>query len=488
MRYFLFISCLFLGVFVSAQPLQAVVQARLNHPVLNGASWGGTAAYTDTPAEELFAVNAGTRLTPASTLKLLTTAAALETFGPEHRFQTNLYAETQPDANGVLKGNLYLQGGGDPTLGSARVQGAETWPTVTRKWAKAVKDAGITRVEGNIIADVSLFEGPSIAPKVNWENIGNYYAAPASPLCFNDNSFKIRFSPQLRHGQPVKVSSTEPEVPSLTLKSFVTADGKNKKDNAYVYGAPRQNELEIYGTIPTNLTGFTIFAALPDPAFFAAHALKTELEKQNIFVLGAPQTTRTAPDYAPMKLLHTYNSPALKDIVVIVNKRSFNLYADMLLRQLAVQAGKKGSVQNGVDELNKFLRQNKLAGPEDAVIYDGSGLARDNLVTPRTLLRTLAFMTNSPNFTYYYNSLATPDDRGDLLLLRRFLKPRQEVSRVRVKGGTIDGVKAAAGYVTDKNGKQIAFVLIANNLATKSEAIFRIHEDIIKKLLAQPEP
>lgn len=486
MRYFLFFFCFFLPVFSAAQPVREYVETRLKHPVLNGALWGGLAAYADTPEAEIFSVNAGTRLTPASALKLLTTAAALETFGPDHRFQTKLYAENQPDENGVLRGSLYLQGGGDPTLGSPRVQGAETWQTVVNKWTQAVKDAGITRVEGDLIADVSLFEGPSVAPKVNWENIGNYYAAPASPLCFNDNSFKVHFSPQLRHGRPAEVSGTDPKMPALTLTSFVTTDGKNKKDNAYVYGAPRQNELEIYGTIPTNLTGFTISAAMPDSASFAAYALKEELEKQGIILTGEIQTARTAPDYAPMALLHTYQSPKLKDIIVIVNKRSFNLYADMLLRQLAVHAGQKGSIQNGLEELNKFLRKNKLAGAQDAVIYDGSGLARDNLVTPRTLLHTLAFMTKSPNFTYYYNSLATPDDRGDLLLLRRFLKPYKAVSRVRVKGGTIDGVKTAAGYVTDKNGKQIAFVLMANNLAGKNEAILRIHEDIIKKLLEQP--
>lgn len=487
MRCFLLFIYFCFALSAAAQTVQDYVSARVQHPVLHGAWWGGLAAYADTPQHELFSINADIRMTPASALKLLTTAAALETLGPDYRFQTILYAETRPDENGILQGNLYLQGGGDPTLGSSRVPGAEDWQTVAKKWAKAVKAAGITRVEGDIIADESLFEGPSVASKVNWENMGNYYAAPASPLCFNDNSFKIHFFPKLRHGQPAEVSSTEPEVPGLTLTSFVTADGKNKKDNAYVYGAPRQNALEIYGTIPTNLTGFTISAALPDPAFFAAHALKTELEKQNIFVLGEPQTTRTAPNYAPMTLLHAYQSPKLKDIVVIVNKRSFNLYADMLLRQLAVHAGKKGSVQNGVEELNKFLRQHKLATEEDAVIYDGSGLSRDNLVTPRTLLRTLAFMTTSPNFTYYYNSLATPDDRGDLLLLRRFLKPRKAVSRVRVKGGTIDGVKTAAGYVTDTEGKQIAFVLMANNLATKNETILRIHEDIIKQLLLQPE-
>lgn len=482
MRYFLlFITYICFSLPATAQTVQDFVTQRLQHPVLKGAWWGGTAAYVSTPEQELFSVQADTRLTPASTLKLLTTAAALEAMGPDYRFQTRLYAQKAPAENGILKGNLYLQGGGDPTLGSTRVVGAESWQTVVKKWAKSVKDAGITHVEGNLVADISLFEGPCISPKVNWENMGNYYAAPVSPLTINDNAFKIHFSPEKHHGKEAVVASTEPTIPGIAIKSFVTTDSKNRKDNAYVYGAPNQTELEIYGTIPTNFTGFTISAALPDPALFAAHALKTELENQGIKVLGTVQTTRTTPDYASMPLLHTYHSPKLKDIIVIINKRSFNLYADMLLRQLAVHAGKKGSLQNGLEELSRFLKNNHLAETGDTVIYDGSGLSRDNLVTPRTLLKTLAFMTQSPHFSHYYNSLATPDDRGDLLLLRRLF-----THRVRVKGGTIDSVKAAAGYVTDKDGQLIAFVLMANNLATKNEAILRIHEDIIKQLLAQP--
>lgn len=469
-----------------AQELQPYVEAQLQHPVLNGALWGGLAAYTDGTQQEIFSIQADTRLTPASTLKLLTTAAALETFGPEHRFQTRLYATAKPDGKGILKGDLYLRGSGDPTLGSTRVPGGETWQTVAAKWAAAVQKAGITRVEGNIYADVSAFEGPSIAPKVNWENIGNYYAAPASPLYFNDNLFKIYFKPQPFDAKPAEISRTDPEVPGLTLKSFVTTDAKNKRDNAYAYGAPGQYEMEIYGTIPTNFTGFSIQAALPDSALFAAHALHNALREAGIAVGGRAQTTAQEPDYTPMTLLHTYSSPKLKDIVVIVNQRSFNLYADALLRQLALHAGQKGSVQNGLKELEKFLRKNKLAGPEDAVLYDGSGLARDNLLTPRVLVNTLIFMTKSPHFNYYYKSLATPNDRGDLLLLRYFLKPRRQVQDVRVKGGTVDGVKTIAGYVKDANGQPVAFALMANNLASKNEALLRIHENIIKKLLQYP--
>ena len=465
-----------------AQDTQTWVESHLQHPVLQGALWGGMATRVSSPQTPLFEILPDTRLTPASTLKLLTTAAALETLGPHHRFKTHLYAQGSTQ-QGVLLGDIYVQGGGDMTLGSTRVAGAEKWQTVAKRWAQAIKKAGITRIQGNLYADVSLFEGPSIAPKVNWENIGNYFAAPASPLSFNDNLFEIHFSPQPRANQPVQVSHTVPALPGISFESFVTTDGKSKKDNAYVYAAPGQTHLKIFGTIPTNLTGFSIKAALPDPALFALQALRQALQEEGISVTGTLQTTLHAPDYTTLQLLDTYSSPELKDIIVIINKRSFNLYADMLLRHLAVQAGHKGSIEKGTAQLQKFLLMHKLANANDAVLHDGSGLARDNLLTPRVLLNTLVYMTKNPHCNYYYASLATPDDRGDLLLLRRYLKPKKQEKEERLKGGTIDSVKAAAGYVRNEEGELTAFVLIANNLAGKNEALFRIHEDIIKHLL-----
>ncbi len=466
--------------------MQEFVQAQMQHPALQGAWWGGLAAYADDKNEELFSVHADTRFTPASTLKLLTTAAALEKLGPDHRFETRLYASAQPDENGVLNGNLYLRGGGDMTLGSKRVKGAETYPQVLKKWVRAVKDAGIKQINGTVYADVSLFDGPTIADKVNWENIGNYFAAPASALSFHDNLFSIHFKGELGHGQRVEVKDITPQIPGVEIQSFVTADSKNKKDNAYVYGGPDQYNLKIFGTIPTTLTGFTIQGAIPNPALFAAQAFTEALAENGVPVAGQPQVLLQAPDYSTMKLLHTYKSPALKDIIFIINKRSFNLYADMLLRHLAVADGQTGSIKNGVAALNQFLRENKLAGENDVVIYDGSGLSRDNMLTPRVLVNTLVFMMQSPNFGYYYRSLATPDDRGDLLVLRRFLKPKQSVEKVRIKGGTIDGVKALAGYVPNAEGRLIAFAFMANNLATnKDESLWRMHENIIKRLLEE---
>ena len=483
MRYLLYIFLAILPICVEAQPLQDVVKQKLNIPALQGAWWGGMASYADNPEEHLFTVQANQRMAPASTLKLLTTAAALHALGPHHRFQTRLYISSLPDEQGTLNGDVIIRGGGDMTLGSKRVSGAKSYGTILAQWIDALEQAGIKKINGTIYADVSLFEGPTIANKVNWENMGNYFAAPASALSFHDNLFAIHFKGELKGNQLTEVVATDPQIPGVTLQSFVTTDAISKKDNAYVYGAPDQYNLKIFGSIPTTLTGFSIKAAIPNPALFTVQALKQALADKNISVAGTPQVLNTTPDYSSLKLLHTYQSPELKDIVIIVNKRSFNLYADMLLRHLALANGQAGSIENGLKALKKFLLENKIASENDTVIYDGSGLSRDNMLTPQVLVNTLNFMANNPYFEYYYKSLATPDDRGDLLLLRRFLKPKHQVEDVRIKGGTIDGVKAVAGYVHDKDGRIISFAMIANNLATRDEGLWRAHEDIIKNLL-----
>lgn len=471
---------------LAAADLPPSVLALADRPVLRGTSWAAAAAYTD--GEEIFSLQPDLRLAPASALKLLTSAAALETFGPFHRFETQIYADGAADENGVLHGNLYIRGGGDPTLGSARVTGSPAWPQLLENWSQKIRRAGIKQITGNIYGDISLFSGPSLPGKFNWQNIGNYFAAPATALAFNDNSFAITFSPQPLDGAPVDVASFSPETEGLKIRSFVTASEKNRRDNAYVYAAPNQYDLEIYGTVPTaSLRGLTIRAALPDAPQLLLDLWQQQLEKDGVRVGGSGILLEHAPDYAAMNLLFTHQSPPLKDILYIVNKRSFNFYAEMLLRMLAVQAGKTGSVEEGIEQLYAFLNKNGI-DTANVLIYDGSGLSRDNQITARTLLDVLSLMSTSPYFSYYYDSLATPDDRGDLILLRRFLRPFKRTQDVHVKGGTIDGVKAQAGYIKDKNGRLITFAFMANNLPDKSEDINRFYEALIKLLLQQPQP
>ena len=483
MRFILFALCFFVSAGLYAQPLQVGAQRLLDRPVLTGAWWGGLALYQKSE-QTLFDVNGDTRLTPASSLKLLTTAAALELLGPLHRFSTRLYAQAEPDADGTVKGNLYLRGGGDMTLGSTRVRGSESSAKILQRWVNAIEQAGIRRVEGALVADVSLFDGPMVAPKVNWGNMGNYFAAPASALSFNDNLFEIHFAPQPLPNAPAQVAFILPQIDALDLQSFVLTDGKSNKDEAYVYGAPDQYLLKIFGTIPVNTNGFTIKGAMPNPALYTVQALRRALEEKGITFSQEPRVSAAAADYGGMLLLDTHFSPPLRDIIWVINKRSFNLYADTLLRHLALAQGKTGSVDNGVKALTEFLQKNLIAREQDMVIYDGSGLSRDNMVTPRVLVNTLNFMAQSPHFEDYSRSLTTADDRGDLMLLRPFLRMQNKMQDVRVKAGTLDGVKALAGYTRDAQGRLVSFAFIANNLLPETnESLFRIHEELIKLLM-----
>ncbi len=486
-KHFLALFLLGLAAHAAGQPLNPnLPPLAAKYGALQGTSWAAAACYVQSQ-EPLFSVRPDLRLAPASTLKLITSAAALEAFGPQHRFQTQLYIDALPDAQGVLNGNLYLRAGGDPTLGSSRVPSSLDAEQLLQHWARQIEQAGIKKINGHVYADVSLFEGPSIPPKVNWQNIGNYFAAPATALAFHDNSFQIHFAPQPRHGALVEVLSTQPQTDGLRLRSFVTADEKNPKDNAYVYGAPGQYEMEIYGTLPaTRLKGYTISAALPDAPQLLTDLLVQTLQNRGVEVSGRGILLEEAPDYEALRLIYTHQSPPLKDILYIVNKRSFNFYAEMLLRQLAVQAGHKGSVEAGLKELYGFLHRHGIS-TENVLLYDGSGLSRDNQLTVQTLLEVLQVMAQRPDFAVYYNSLATLQDRGDLLLLRRFLAPFQRTQDVHVKGGTLDGVKAQAGYVRAQNGELIAFAFIANNLIAQDEGINRFYEDLLKLLLQQPQ-
>ena len=213
---------------------------------------------------------------------------------------------------------------------------------------------------------------------------------------------------------------------------------------------------------------------------------KQILQENGITVDGQAKVLSAAPDYQKMSLLYTQYSVPLKDILYVVNKRSFNFYAEMLARNLAVHAGEKGTLENGLKQLEKWLRSKNIP-LQDVVLYDASGLSRDNMLSARALTGTLNAMAQSPYFETYYNTLATPNDRGDLLVLRRFLAPQKRIENVRVKGGTIDGVKALAGYVKNADGKLISFAFIANNLDHKNESVFRLHENIIKLLLETRE-
>ncbi|MCL2888696.1 MAG: D-alanyl-D-alanine carboxypeptidase/D-alanyl-D-alanine-endopeptidase [Elusimicrobia bacterium] len=452
----------------------AAVTPPLENSALQNSSYSFYAKYVD--GDNIISVNPDLRLTPASTVKLFTTAAALSLLGPDKTFKTRLYYDGKKNIFGTLKGNIYIAGGGDPALGSSRINNNAGADAVLSAWADAIKNAGIKKIAGAVYADNSYFEGLSTPRKFTWEDIGNYYGAAADALNFNDNSFKIYFKPAAAPGAATDIARTEPEVPGLTIKNHVmTSD--NPADNAYIFGAPGKQEIEIYGTIPAVNYEYAINAALPNPPLFTAHSLVKALAARGVKTAGGAKISENNIDYTDKKLLYELTSPSILEIINIINKKSVNLYAEVLLKQLAATFGRRADTESGVDVVMKFLEAHGI-DTQDTALYDGSGLSQANFTNAKTIVALLEMMTKEENFELFYNSLIIPVE-GEKKYFARVLANSPALQTARIKTGTNTNARAYAGYVKDKQGRLIAFCFIVNNYIVKTPDISAIFDKLI---------
>ena len=169
-------------------------------------------------------------VTPASTMKLVTTATALEMLGPDFCFKTTLAIDGKITKDSVLQGNLYIHGSGDPTLGSEKASDAD----FLIKWVQAVKTAGINKITGQIIADAGVFDDEGVNPHWTWEDIGNYYAAGAYGIAYLDNTCKVVLRSGKENTAP-EILRTIPEIKGLTFENYLKST-KINSDSAYFYG------------------------------------------------------------------------------------------------------------------------------------------------------------------------------------------------------------------------------------------------------------
>ena len=452
----------------------AAITPPLENAALQNSSYSFYAKYVD--GDNVISVNPGLRLTPASTVKIFTTAAALSLLGPDKTFQTRLYSGGKKNIFGTLKGNIYIAGGGDPALGSARVKNNPDADAVLSAWADALQKAGIKKIAGAVYSDNSYFEGLGAPRKFAWEDIGNYYGASSHALNFNDNSFKIYFNPSSAPDAVTDIARTVPEIPGLTIRNHILSSD-NPADNAFVFGTPGKMEIEIYGTIPAVNREFSISAALPNPPLFTAQSLVKTLEARGVKTENGAKISENKIDYADKTLLYEISSPSVIEIINIINKKSFNLYAEVLLKQLAAGFGRRADTESGVEVIMKFLEAHGI-DTKDTALYDGSGLSRSNFTNAKTMVSLLELMTKEENFALFYNSLVIPGEADEKYFARAFANT-PALQTARIKTGTTSNARAYAGYVKDKQGRLIAFCFIANNYISKTPDISAIFDKLI---------
>jgi len=472
--FFLIVTAsIHLGQNITSQTEELLKISELDH-----AQWSGY-AINITKDQILFNKNENFSLAPASGQKVVTTSAGLELLGAEFNFKTQIAYSGKIDKSGILEGDILIIGGGDPTLGSDRVKGSLNLPELYKVLVDMVKKAGINSIRGNIIAYDGYLGNETTPDNWFWVDMGNYYGAFASGLTIHDNLYYLYFKPALKVGEAAEVLRTEPVIPNLKFTNYMKTGKKGSGDNGYIYCAPFQNTATLRGSIPARVEEFAIKGSIPDPGYFAAEYFRISLENAGIKVSGNVKTSASIPtDY---KNIYTHVSPPLKDIVYYINKVSFNLYTEHVLRAIAKKYGDAPTTSEGVNLVKKFLHD-KGIDDSGVALYDGCGLSRSNMITTKMMCELLKYMANSKNYEHLNNSLALAGDPDDIGYYSNLGIGTKLEKNARIKSGLIERVRSFSGYLRNDSGDLISFSFIANNYEGSRRAIDKLHTDIMIKL------
>lgn len=440
-------------------------------PGAGNASWG--LSVKDVSGKVIAERNPALNLVPASILKVLVTAAALDRLGPGRKFETSLYYDGKL-SGGTLEGNIYVVGGGDPSIGSELIKDARPLGEVLDKWVEAVRKAGIRSVRGAVVGDGSAFD--SVQPgSWPWGDIGNYYAAQPSALLSNDGYYRLYFRPAEDVGGKAEVIRTEPEVRGLEFENYMRTGPKGSGDNGYIYAFPGQYRAVLRGTIPQGSPEFPIKGALPDPALFVAQSFSAALSSAGVQV--AKEAAAGSPGSgASLKLIARTSSSPVKDVVRVTNKRSFNLYAELLLRHLG-----GGSPDAGAAAVKSFLTESG-ADASELKMADACGLSRRNLVKAETFTDLLRAVHGRKYFDEFYDSLVYPGDPDATGHVRRMGVGTPLEKNLRLKSGSLNGIRAYTGYLRTKKGRTLAFTSIINNYSFPGGEADDMHEELLLEL------
>ncbi len=431
---------LFGGGFVEADTV--ILERFRKNPTLKTASVGVFVIPLDGDAA-VMEWQADLGLMPASTMKAITTATALELLGADYTFRTQIY----------LKGDdLVVKGGGDPTLCSTSLTGDFV------SWLTALKAAGVSEIKGDLVMDASHFESRTTPNDWPWGDVGNYYGAGPSGLNFHKNSFALTFTPGKVWG-PAKLSKVWPKPPGVEFENHMKTGRAGSGDQGYVYGGPGATRISMRGTVPAG-GAFTIHGALPDPPRMCGVALKDFLKGKGIAVGGEVRVEKVS--LGTLEPIFVQKSPSLAKIAQGTNYRSVNLYADSIFKAITAEGSTAASAakvrshwaKQGVD-LTGFVMQ------------DGSGLSPRDTVTARQMAMILKKARREGKGKAFLESLPVAGRSGTMA---SFGNGTAVAGRVQAKSGSLTRVRTYAGYVKGKSGREFAFAVFVNNEVGRSKA------------------
>ena len=432
--------------------------------------WGLLIVDAET-GETLYELNADRYFVPASNMKLFTTALALAKLGPDYRFHTTLETHGTVSPEGLLHGDLYLVGRGDPNLSNRKFpydlkeefDGAPE--KVLAELADALVAKGVKEISGDVIGDDSYF--PREPYPNGWEidDMVWEYGAAVSAIVVDDNTVALTLTPGDSAGAPVQAVVT-PGTPDFIVQNAVVTSAAETKSDLTLTREPNSKIVVIRGTMPAHSAPRKLVLALHDPAEHAAALLSQLLAARGARVAGGARSIHIpeTPGVAPRAVFAEHVSVPLSDSIKLVNKISQNLHTEMLLRT----AARNTAVWNTPDDLMKFPQDFYAAAgiaPGDVIQTDGSGLSRHDLVTPRAIVALLKYAQSQPWFVPYYASLPVAGVDGTL---ETSMKNTPSAGHIHAKTGSVEHVRTRSGFADTSGGRRLIFSFMSNNQGGKN--------------------
>lgn len=459
--------------------LQARIRASLSRQELRRGTVG-IKIFSLATGKVIFEENAEKYVMPASNMKSYTVATALERLSPNFRITTSVYANSLPDSSGTIKGDLTIFGRGDISMAFSFLNSSVSNPTnadylrLLEPLADKIVQAGIKRIEGNLVGDESYFNSNALPSTWEWDDLQWYYGAEISALGILDNAVDLSIKPTSLNS-PCAVQIL-PVNTLFTIVNNCVTNASGSRRNIQVVKKLDRNILEISGTMPSGDSGYKGSVAVSRPAQLFIEMLRQVLQQKGVAVTGQNRVVnakeksalKVVSQTAPVEVAKL-ESPPLSLIAAKTMKPSQNMYTEILLRILGEQVGDKTnpnstSEDRGIEVVKGFLNQAGVA-PESVIQYDGSGLSRHNLVTAASSAQVYLYMSKSLNAQAWRDSLTIGGIDGTL---RNRFGGTAAANNARGKTGTIDQVSALSGYVTTASGEQLVFSIILNGVTGSS--------------------
>ncbi len=427
--------------------------------------------------EEVYGWHQDEALVPASTMKVVTAAAALKELGPSYRWSTDLTTDGKIDAKGSLTGNLYVVGSGDPEM------------VIETLW-KLVYDLkleGVNEVSGDIVFDDTRMTRERSIPgwkkRADLEN-GPAYDPSLGALSLNHNTVAVVVGPSETVGGPARavLETAAPGILILESELTTTAPGGRRSVVLDREVSGRQMTLKLSGNIPQGSGAQRYYRSVPDPSAYFQAAMADMLRQQGIKVRG-----KWRDDAAPEdgKLLARHRSSPLANVLATTNKQSNNFMAEQVLKTLGWEVEGEGSTEAGLRVVGRYLQSLGIA-PEEYTLVNGSGLARDVRIRPSHLTAVLVDMEHDNQVGAEFRASLAIGGRDGTLWAR--FREEDQVGRLRGKTGTINGVHCLTGYIDSDGGDRYAFAFLVNDLPYSIARARQAHDRFADVLFAQGRP